>query len=104
MTESVPKTEKSDRTPFAALLLRHPDECFRLFFSVFVRVFLGLEGGQKSLVFGVVLLGFYAKHQGKEDQGRTLSRFTTRPLPVHFTTKMSVVRPFPVLSKDDIGP
>ena len=25
VTESVPKTEKSDRTPFAALLLRHPD-------------------------------------------------------------------------------
>ena len=23
-------------------------------------------------------------------------RFTTRPLPVHFTTKMSVVRPFSV--------
>ena len=29
--------------------------------------------------------------------------FTTRPLPVHFTTKMSVVRPFSVLSKDKIG-
>ena len=25
VTESVPKTKKSDRTPFAALLLRHPD-------------------------------------------------------------------------------
>ena len=25
MTESVPKTKKSDRTPFAALLLRHPE-------------------------------------------------------------------------------
>ena len=35
---------------------------------------------------------------------RTPSRFTTRPLPVHFTTKMSVVRPFSVLSKDEIGP
>ena len=34
---------------------------------------------------------------------RTPSRFTTRPLPVHFTTKMSVVRPFSVLSKDEIG-
>ena len=31
-------------------------------------------------------------------------RFTTRPLPVYFTTKMSVVRPFSVLSKDEIGP
>ena len=30
-------------------------------------------------------------------------RFTTRPLPIHFTTKMSVVRPFSVLSKDEIG-
>ena len=29
--------------------------------------------------------------------------FTTRPLPVHFTTKMSVVRPLSVLSKDEIG-
>ena len=27
MTESVPKTKKSDRTPFAALLLRHPESC-----------------------------------------------------------------------------
>ena len=35
---------------------------------------------------------------------RTPGRFTTRPLPVHFTTKMSVVRPFSVLSKDEIGP
>ena len=35
---------------------------------------------------------------------RTPSRFTTRPLPVHFTTKMSVVRPFSLLSKDEIGP
>ena len=26
VTESVPKTKKSDRTPFAALLLRHPDK------------------------------------------------------------------------------
>ena len=34
---------------------------------------------------------------------RTPGRFTTRPLPVHFTTKMSVVRPFSVLSKDEIG-
>ena len=25
VTESVPKTKKSDRTPFAALLLRHPE-------------------------------------------------------------------------------
>ena len=33
---------------------------------------------------------------------RTPGRFTTRPLPVHFTTKMSVVRPFSVLSKDEI--
>ena len=31
-------------------------------------------------------------------------RFTTRPLPVYFTTKISVVRPFSVLSKDEIGP
>ena len=28
VTESVPKTKKSDRTPFAALLLRHPDPRF----------------------------------------------------------------------------
>ena len=35
---------------------------------------------------------------------RTAGRFTTRPFPVHFTTKMSVVRPFSVLSKDAIGP
>ena len=35
---------------------------------------------------------------------RTPGRFTTRPLPVHFTTKMSVVRPFSVLSKDEMGP
>ena len=35
---------------------------------------------------------------------RTPGRFTTRPLPVYFTTKMSVVRPFSVLSKDEIGP
>ena len=35
---------------------------------------------------------------------RTPGRFTTRPLPVHFATKMSVVRPFSVLSKDEIGP
>ena len=26
VTESVPKTKKSDRTPFAALLLRHPEK------------------------------------------------------------------------------
>ena len=31
---------------------------------------------------------------------RTPGRFTTRPLPVYFTTRMSVVRPFSVLSKD----
>ena len=36
---------------------------------------------------------------------RTPGRFTTRPLPVYsFSTKMSVVRPFSVLSKDEIGP
>ena len=35
---------------------------------------------------------------------RTPGRFTTRPLPVHFNTKMSVVRPFSVRSKDEIGP
>ena len=35
---------------------------------------------------------------------RTPGRFTTRPLPVYFTRKMSVVRPFSVLSKDEIGP
>ena len=35
---------------------------------------------------------------------RTPGRFPTRPLPVHFTTKMSVVRPFSVLRKDEIGP
>ena len=35
---------------------------------------------------------------------RIPGRFATRPLPVHFTTKMSVVRPFSVLSKDEIGP
>ena len=35
---------------------------------------------------------------------RTPGRFTTRPLPVYFTTKMSVVRPFSVLSKDELGP
>ena len=34
---------------------------------------------------------------------RTPGRFATRPLPVYFTTKMSVVRPFSVLSKDEIG-
>ena len=34
---------------------------------------------------------------------RTPGRFTTRPLPVHFATKMSVVRLFSVLSKDEIG-
>ena len=34
---------------------------------------------------------------------RTPGRFTTRPLPVHFTTKMSVVRPFSVLSKDELA-
>ena len=34
---------------------------------------------------------------------RTPGRFTTRPLLVHLTTKMSVVRPFSVLSKDEIG-
>ena len=35
---------------------------------------------------------------------RTPGRFTTRPLPVHFTTNMFVVRPFSVLRKDEIGP
>ena len=35
---------------------------------------------------------------------RTPGRFTTRPLRVYFTTKMSVARPLPVFSKDDIGP
>ena len=36
---------------------------------------------------------------------RTPGRFTTRPLPVHFTTNhVSVVRPFSVLSRDEIGP
>ena len=35
---------------------------------------------------------------------RTPGRLTARPLPVHFSTKMSVVRPFSVLSKDEIGP
>ena len=35
---------------------------------------------------------------------RTPGRFTTRSLPVYFTTKMSVVRPFSVLGKDEIGP
>ena len=35
VTESVPKTEKSDRTPFAALLLRHPDSRFEKTFSFF---------------------------------------------------------------------
>ena len=35
---------------------------------------------------------------------RTPGRFTTRPLPVYFTTKLSVARPFSVLSKDEIGP
>ena len=35
---------------------------------------------------------------------RTPGRFTTRPLPVYFATKMSVVRPFSVLSEDEIGP
>ena len=35
---------------------------------------------------------------------RTPGRFTTRPLPVYFATKMSVVRPFSVRSKDEIGP
>ena len=35
---------------------------------------------------------------------RTPGRFTTRPLTVYFTTKMSVVRPIWVLSKDEIGP
>ena len=34
---------------------------------------------------------------------RTPGRFTTRPLPVYFTTKMSVVRPFSVLSKDELA-
>ena len=34
---------------------------------------------------------------------RTPGRFTTRPLPVYFTTKMSVVRPFSVIGKDEIG-
>ena len=34
---------------------------------------------------------------------RTPGRFTTRLLPVHFTTKMSVVRPFSVLSKDELA-
>ena len=34
---------------------------------------------------------------------RTPGRFTTRPLPVYFTTKMSVVRPFSVLSKDEMA-
>ena len=35
---------------------------------------------------------------------RTPGRFTTRPLPVYFAKKVSVVRPFSVLSKDEIGP
>ena len=35
---------------------------------------------------------------------RAPGRFTTRPLPVHFATKKSVVRLFSVLSKDEIGP
>ena len=35
---------------------------------------------------------------------RTPGRFTPRPLPVYFTTKMSVVRPFSVLSKHELGP
>ena len=35
---------------------------------------------------------------------RTPGRFTTRPRPLYFTTKMPVVRPFSVLSKDEMGP
>ena len=35
---------------------------------------------------------------------RTPGRFTTRPLPAYFTTKVSVVRLFSVLSKDEIDP
>ena len=35
---------------------------------------------------------------------RTPGRFTTRPLRVHFTTELSVVRPFSLLSKDKICP
>ena len=34
---------------------------------------------------------------------RTPGRFTTRPLPVHFATKISVVRPISVLTKDEIS-
>ena len=34
---------------------------------------------------------------------RTPGRFTTRPLPVYLNTTISVVRPFSVLSKDEIG-
>ena len=53
------------------------------------------------------LLWFWAPPRQDSASGlhlRTPGRFTTRPLPVYFTTTMSVVRPFSVLSKDEIGP
>ena len=34
---------------------------------------------------------------------RSPGRSTARPLPVYFTTKMSVVRPVSVLSKDELA-
>ena len=34
----------------------------------------------------------------------TPGRFSTRPLPVHFATKRPVVRPFSVLSQDEVAP
>ena len=50
-----------------------------------------------------VLNGFHSLNLGARTT-RNTGRFTTRPLPVYFTTNMSVVRPFSGLSKDEIGP
>ena len=51
VTERVPKTKKSDRTPFAALLLRHPEVCeiAGCVFDSDCSGRLGLLGSQKLL-------------------------------------------------------
>ena len=44
VTERVPKTKKSDRTPFAGILLRHPESGSK-------RVRLAVPRGQKLPIF-----------------------------------------------------
>ena len=61
--------------------------------------FLVLGGGGEFWVLGggggKCRFYFYGRADFSE---RTPGRFTARPLPVQFTTKMSVVGPFSVLS------